>query len=109
MINDVLEMSRIESGRMKLEEIPCNLCLLINDLRDMFTTQMSEKNITYTVNSHDVQHPLVYCDKNRLNRVVLNLVSNAFKFTNEGGKVSVTLSELPQTMIAQATRPAPQE
>ena len=93
LINDVLEMSRIESGKMDLEEVPCNLSKLMDGVRDMFATQMANKGIVYTVAAHGIKHPRVFCDKNRLNRVLLNLISNAFKFTPEGGAVHVSLSE----------------
>ena len=94
LINDVLEMSRIESGKMELEEVPCNLKKIMSELYDMFATQMANKSIVFTVNCNGLKNPLVYCDKNRLNRILLNLVSNAYKFTNEGGNVSVLLSEI---------------
>ena len=92
LINDVLEMSRIESGKMDLEEVPCDLRKLIEEMRDMFASQMASKNIVYLVSAH-VENPQVLCDKNRLNRVLLNLVSNAFKFTSEGGMVSLSLTQ----------------
>ncbi len=93
LINDVLEMSRIESGKMELEEEPCNLQNLMEGVRDMFATQMAGKNISYVVECRNLTEPHVFCDKNRLNRVLLNLISNAFKFTREEGTVSVLLSQ----------------
>lgn len=92
LINDVLEMSRIESGKMELEEVPADLRRVMDELRDIFATQMEGKGVSYSV-SAEVAHPLVLCDRNRLNRVLLNLVSNAFKFTPEGGTVGVRLTE----------------
>ena len=93
LINDVLEMSRIESGKMELEEVDVNLKKVMDDIRDMFSTQMDTKNINYTVSYDGVKNKMVLCDKNRLNRVLLNLISNAYKFTSEGGKISVTLRQ----------------
>ena len=90
LINDVLEMSRIESGKMELEPVPMNLTEVFTELKDLFSTQMAEKKIEYTVSAEKIFEPYVNCDKNRLNRILLNLVSNAYKFTPEGGKVSVT-------------------
>ncbi len=94
LINDVLEMSRIESGKMELEPIAVDLKQTLGEVRDLFSTQMSEKNIDFTVDSSQIKHSAVYCDKNWLNRVLLNLVSNAYKFTPEGGRVSVTVWEI---------------
>ena len=94
LINDVLEMSRIESGKLDLEPAPCDLRKIMDEMHDMFNTQMKEKNIEYTVVCNDIDKGTVICDRNRLNRVLLNLISNAYKFTPEGGKVSVTLSRI---------------
>lgn len=95
LINDMLEMSRIEIGKMELEERPTDLRKMMDEIRDMFEAQMVGKNITFTVNCDGIDHPEVLCDRNRMNRVILNLVSNSFKFTSEGGLVSVTLAEKP--------------
>ena len=94
LINDVLEMSRIESGKMQLEEIPCDLRNIMEELRDMFAQQMEGKKILYSVDYSKIKNPLVFCDKNRLNRILLNLVGNAVKFTNENGKVTVSLLQI---------------
>ncbi len=94
LINDVLEMSRIESGKMELEPIDTNLKTTLDEVRDMFATQMQGKDITFTVDTSGVKNPYVLCDKNRLNRVLLNLLSNAYKFTPKGGKISVTLTQI---------------
>ncbi len=96
LINDVLEMSRIESGRMDLEEVNTDLVATMDSVRDMFATQMGEKHIEYTVTCENLAHRAVLCDKNRLNRVLLNLISNAYKFTPKKGKVTVTLTELEE-------------
>ncbi len=93
LINDVLEMSRIESGKMELDAAPANITKVLDDLRDMFATQMQGKKINFVVDSSGVKNPYVSCDKHRLNRVLLNLTSNAYKFTPEGGTVSITLTE----------------
>lgn len=93
LINDVLEMSRIESGKVELEEVPTDLKKILDGMNDMFATQMQEKNILYTVKYDGIKNQYVYCDENRLNRVLLNLVSNAYKFTPTGGKVSLTMTQ----------------
>lgn len=94
LINDVLEMSRIESGKMELELVPVNFKKAISEIYNLFETQMAEKHIEYIVDTSEIENCYVYCDKNRFNRVLLNLVSNAYKFTPENGKVSVIAKEL---------------
>ncbi len=101
LINDVLEMSRIESGKMELEPIETDLRRVLSEVRDMFMTQMTEKSISYTVTADDIDNSVVYCDKNRLNRVLLNLISNAYKFTPEGGNVTVRLRELKNAPVPE--------
>lgn len=94
LINDVLEMSRIESGKLDLEPVAVDLKKTLLEVKDMFSTQMEGKNIQFTVDVSHVKKRLVYCDKNRLNRVLLNLISNAYKFTPEGGNVAITLWQI---------------
>ena len=96
LINDVLEMSRIESGKMELELEGINIVTALDEVRDMFATQMKGKNISFSVDNSGVRNKFVVCDKNRLNRVLLNLLSNAYKFTPEGGNISVTLKQVSE-------------
>ena len=93
LINDILEMSRIESGRVELVPIPTDLRKIMDEVRSLFSTQMETKGLHYTVTSENVTDAKVLCDRNRLNRVLLNLISNAYKFTPEGGAVAVTLRQ----------------
>ena len=93
LINDVLEMSRIESGHMSLEPVPMDLKIALNEVEEMFSIQMAEKKITFTLDTGSAGRTGVMCDKNRLNRVLLNLIGNAWKFTPEGGKVTVRLTQ----------------
>ncbi|MBQ9346598.1 MAG: amino acid permease [Oscillibacter sp.] len=101
LINDVLEMSRIESGKMELEPAKADLVKTLGEVRDLFATQMETKGLTYTVDTSGVIHKMVLCDAPRLNRVLLNLISNAFKFTPAGGRVTVTLTETGATEGAE--------
>ncbi len=93
LINDVLEMSRIESGKMDIELAETDLCRTLAGAHDMFASQMSEKGIDFTVDTSRVKNARVLCDRNRLNRVLLNLLSNAYKFTPRGGSIALTLEE----------------
>ena len=93
LINDVLEMSRIESGKLEVEPVEMNIGKTLDEMRNLFITQMGEKNVTYVVDHSKIKNGNVYCDKNRLNRVLLNLISNSYKFTPEGGTVSVVAIE----------------
>lgn len=94
LINDILDMSRIESGKMELEEEPSDIQQLFKEVHTIFDSQMKSKNIEFTVNTDGVKDRFIMCDGNRLDRVLLNLISNAFKFTPEKGKVTVTLNQL---------------
>ncbi len=93
LVNDILEMSRIENGRMELYPERCNLHILMTNIRDLFSKQMEDKHIEYVVEDSDLSHSEVMCDGNHFARVLTNLVSNALKFTPEGGRVNVSLSE----------------
>ena len=93
LINDILDMSRIESGKVELETAPADLCVLVNGLYDIFAIQMEAKSLNFTIDCSDVTNSYVIFDHNRFNRVLLNLVSNAYKFTPEGGSISVSLRQ----------------
>ncbi|MCR5833276.1 MAG: amino acid permease [Selenomonadaceae bacterium] len=93
LINDILEMSRIESGRMELEFQEVDLKELLAGMKTMFQTQMEAKGVKFIVDADSIHHRYVKSDKSRLNRVLLNLVGNAYKFTPQGKSVTVTLTE----------------
>ena len=90
LINDVLEMSRIENGKLELNPGPTDLRAVLREAEDLFTEQMREKQLRFLVRQ-ELRHSCVLCDKSRLNRVLLNLLSNALKFTPAGGKVELSL------------------
>ncbi len=94
LINDILDMSRIESGKMELDPQKANIVKALGEVRDLFATQMETKGLTFAVNIEHVMNKIVMCDTPRLNRVLLNLISNAFKFTPAGGSVTVTLKQV---------------
>ena len=95
IVNDVLEMSRIESGKIELEPYSVNLEDCIREASDLVSFQLASKHIDFSV-SCDVTHKWVLCDKNRLNRALMNLLCNAGKFTEEYGSVSLSLTELAE-------------
>lgn len=95
LINDVLDMSRIESGKMHLEENPCCLPEVLQELRNILQADISAKKLKLFIETIDVKDRDIYCDKLRLNQVLLNLLSNAVKYTDEGGTVTVSLIEHP--------------
>ena len=93
LINDILEMSRIESGKIELEFVPVDLCMVFEGMKDLFYEQMKEKNIEFGVHTTQIEDRYVWCDRKNLNRVLLNLLSNAYKFTPEGGSVTASIWE----------------
>ena len=93
LINDVLEMSRIESGTITLEETECSLPQVLHDLNTIILGQVQAKGQDLLMDAVDITNEDVYCDKLRLNQVLLNLLSNAIKFTPSGGKISVRLEQ----------------
>ena len=94
LINDILDMSRIENDKMELEIDSADLKKIMDEMRDIFATQMEAKDISYYVYANDITDRFVLCDKARLDRVLLNLISNACKYTPAGGSVDVTLRQL---------------
>lgn len=93
LINDVLDMSCIESGKLHLEEMECNLSDMIHDLENMLTIEMQSRNLKFSVDIAEVINQQIICDRLRLNQILLNLLGNAMKFTNSGGSVSVKVTE----------------
>ena len=95
LINDILDMSRIESGKIHLEETAVSLSEMLHDLKTIISGQIHAKQLELYMDAMDVTNEDVYCDKTRLNQVLLNLLSNAVKFTPAGGTVSVRLKQFP--------------
>ena len=98
LINDVLDMSRIESGKLHLEEVEVNLSDVLHDLKTIVSGQIYAKQLELYMDAMDVTDEDVYCDKTRLNQILLNLLSNAIKFTPAGGTVSVRVRQLAGTV-----------
>ncbi len=89
LINDVLDMSRIESGNVKIEEKEVHLPDVFHDLRSIVQADISAKKLDFLIDTVDVENEDVWCDKLRLNQILLNLLSNAVKYTQPGGTISV--------------------
>ncbi len=95
LINDILDMSRIESGKMHLEEKPCSLPDVLHNLRSIIQADVHAKQLELFMDAMDIQNEDIYCDGLRLNQVLLNLLSNAVKYTGAGGKVAIKVLEIP--------------
>lgn len=93
LINDVLDMSRIESGKITIEEKPCSLPDILHELRNILQADIHAKQLELYIDTVDVVNEEIYCDKLRLNQVLLNLFSNAVKFTGTGGMISMRIIE----------------
>ena len=94
LINDILDMSRIESGKIHLDETKANLSEMLHDIKTIISGQIHAKQLELYMDTMDVTDEDVYCDKTRINQVLLNLLSNAIKFTSPGGTVSVRVKQI---------------
>lgn len=95
LINDILDMSHIESGKIHLEEKPCSLPDILYSLRNILQADIHTKQLELQIDTVDVLDENIYCDKLRLNQVLLNLLSNSVKYTRAGGTVSLRITEKP--------------
>lgn len=93
LVNDVLDMSRIESGKLNIEEKDCSVVEIFHDLRNIIMPRMRSKKLNYYMDAVGVIDEDICCDKLHVNQVLLNLLSNAIKFTPEGGSVWLTISQ----------------
>ncbi len=96
LINDILDMSRIESGKLNIEEKECSISDIFRDMRNIIQTQMQSKQLNFFMDTVDVIDEDIYCDKLHVNQVLLNLLSNAIKFTPAGGTVALTIRQKPR-------------
>ena len=95
LINDVLDMSRIESGKVTIEETDVHLPDVIHDLRTIIQSNITSKQHELFIDTQDVVHEDIITDKLRLNQILLNILSNAIKFTPAGGTISFRVIEKP--------------
>lgn len=93
IINDILDMSKIESGKMKLICQESNLRRMISEVENLLEYKIQEKQMTYT-HSINLKHSRFYCDELRINQVLVNLLSNAVKYSNQDGKIHLSVQEV---------------
>ena len=103
LINDVLDMSRIESGRVKIEEKEVHLPDILHDLRTIIQSNIAAKQQDLFIDTQDIMHEDIITDKLRLNQVLLNIVGNAIKFTPVGGTISIRVLEKPSALSGYTT------
>ena len=103
LINDVLDMSRIESGTIKLDNATVHLPDVLHDLRTIILGNISAKQLDLYVDTQDIKHEDIVTDKLRLNQIMLNIVGNAVKFTPAGGTINVRVTEKPCPRSGYAT------
>ena len=104
IINEVLDMSRIESGKMQIQEQEANLRTILHDFTNMIQGQARARDLELAVDLTGLQHEHVYADEGRLQRVLLNLVGNAVKFTPEGGRIDLCVREKPLPSVSEGDR-----
>ena len=94
LINDVLDMSRLNSGHVELEALPFDMRLVARELQSMFEKQAQDAQIDYRVEMDGCDDVFLVGDRMRLNQVIVNFISNALKFTDAGGSVTITIREM---------------
>jgi signal transduction histidine kinase/CheY-like chemotaxis protein len=94
LINDVLDMSRIESGKVNISEKEESLSDILHGLRDIVQADITSKQLDLFVDTVDIIDEDIYCDRLRLNQVLLNIISNAIKYTPAGGYISIRVTQL---------------
>lgn len=103
LINDVLDMSRIESGKIEIDSTVVSLSDIVSDLRTIVSTDADAKGINLEMKMVDVSNDVVVCDKLRLTQVLLNVLSNALKYTESDGTVRFTVTQKSKPSNALAT------
>lgn len=93
LINDVLEMSRIESGKIQIDPTFNSITVLLTDIEDIVRADVSLHGHTFAIDRSQVIHDVVLCDNLRIRQILLNLLSNAIKYTPDGGRIELTVSE----------------
>lgn len=99
LINSVLDMSRIESGRMQISPLKTDLKELLGELRHILMSDITGKGLQYSLDVSELTDSFVYCDSLRLNQILINLLGNAIKFTNPGGKVTLAVKSVSNNVL----------
>ncbi len=102
LINDVLDMSRIESGKMQLEETPCGVSEIVQGLVNIVQADVRAKKLTLNVDIKNISDEEIYCDKLRLNQALLNVLGNAVKYTKAGGSIRFGVVQKTRTFAESA-------
>ena len=95
IVNEVLEISRIESGQTKLDETVCSIADIVNETDIIIRDQALEKKQEFTIDIWQIKDMYVYCDKLRVKEILVNLLGNAVKYTQTGGKISLRILQQP--------------
>ncbi|MDE7384537.1 MAG: response regulator [Anaeroplasmataceae bacterium] len=93
IINDALDFSKFESGKVGLTFEDCNLLDLIQDLHNSYVSFINEKKIQFTLDTSSIQHPIILGDKQKINQLLFNVINNAIKYTPNYGSVCFTITE----------------
>ena len=103
LINDILDMSRIESGKVQIQEQECNLSELLHTLANIIQPQVKTKQLDFFIDTIDVANEDVYADPLKLNQIFINILGNAVKFTGAGGSVSFRMRQKPCAAMGYGT------
>lgn len=103
LINDILDMSRIESGRMTMNENEESLADILQVLHDVVQPEVQSRRHHFSIDAVDIRDDRILCDKLRLNQILLNLLSNAIKYTRPGGTISLRAVQKPTSRSGYAT------
>ena len=103
LINDILDMSRIESGKVQIQEQECNLSELLHTLANIIQPQVKAKQLDFFIDSIDVANEDIYADPLKLNQIFINILGNAVKFTDVGGSVSFRMRQKPCAAMGYGT------
>lgn len=93
LINDILDISKVESGKMRLETAPVNIDKLMNNITDIIRPQLANKSIKFDCHIHDIPFNCIMADNLRLTQIYMNLLSNAYKYTEDKGHIELELYE----------------